>query len=226
MPANSGKLYVVATPIGNLGDISARATAILREVDVVLCEDTRVSGKLLAALEIRKPLKSYHEHSDARRTHEVVTDMLEGKTMALVTDAGTPGVNDPGGVLVAAAAKVGIEIIPVPGPNATVTALSICGFPADRYTFVGFPPNKKGRDTFFRELGEVEHTLVMFESTHRIVKTLEQLKQLNRPLVVCRELTKLHETIYRGSVEDVLHKLEQTSTKGEFVIVVAPKDWR
>ncbi|KKW30462.1 MAG: Ribosomal RNA small subunit methyltransferase I [Candidatus Uhrbacteria bacterium GW2011_GWD2_52_7] len=226
MSHNSGKLYVVATPIGNLGDISARATAILREVDVVLCEDTRVSGKLLSALAIRKPMMSYHEHSDARRTHEVVTEMLEGKTMALVTDAGTPGVNDPGGVLVAAAAKVGIDIIPVPGPNATVTALSICGFPADRYTFVGFPPNKKGRETFFRELGGVEHTLVMFESTHRIVKTLEQLKQLNRPVVVCRELTKLHETIYRGSVQDVLDRLEQTSTKGEFVIVVAPKDWK
>ena len=226
MSHNSGKLYVVATPIGNLGDISARATAILREVDVVLCEDTRVSGKLLSALAIRKPMMSYHEHSDACRTHEVVTEMLEGKTMALVTDAGTPGVNDPGGVLVAAAAKVGIDIIPVPGPNATVTALSICGFPADRYTFVGFPPNKKGRETFFRELGGVEHTLVMFESTHRIVKTLEQLKQLNRPVVVCRELTKLHETIYRGSVQDVLDRLEQTSTKGEFVIVVAPKDWK
>ena len=226
MSHNSGKLYVVATPIGNLGDISARATAILREVDVVLCEDTRVSGKLLSALAIRKPMMSYHEHSDARRTHEVVTEMLEGKAMALVTDAGTPGVNDPGGVLVAAAAKVGIDIIPVPGPNATVAALSICGFPADRYTFVGFPPNKKGRETFFRELGGVEHTLVMFESTHRIVKTLEQLKQLNRPVVVCRELTKLHETIYRGSVQDVLDRLEQTSSKGEFVIVVAPKDWK
>lgn len=226
MSPNSGKLYVVATPIGNLGDISARATAVLREVDVVLCEDTRVSSKLLAALSIRKPTMSYHEHTDPRRTHEVVSQLLEGKTMALVTDAGTPGVNDPGGVLVAAATKVGIDVVPVPGPNATVAALSICGFPADRYTFVGFPPNKKGRESFFRDLGGVEHTLVMFESTHRIMKTLEQLKSLNRPLVVCRELTKLHETIYRGSVQDVMDKLEKTSTKGEFVIVVAPKDWK
>ncbi|MCR4312450.1 MAG: 16S rRNA (cytidine(1402)-2'-O)-methyltransferase [Candidatus Uhrbacteria bacterium] len=226
MSALSGKLYVVGTPIGNLGDISARALKTLGEVDVVVCEDTRVSGKLLAALEIRKPLMSFHEHSDPRRTHEIVTQLLEGKNMALVTDAGTPGVNDPGGVLVAAAAKVGIEVVPISGPNAGVTALSVCGFPADRYLFLGFPPNKKGRETFFRELDDVDSTVVLYESTHRIMKTLEQLKQLERQLVVCRELTKLHETIYRGSVDDIVSKLEATSTKGEFVIVIAPKKWK
>lgn len=226
MSSTNGKLFVVATPIGNLGDCSARAVATLREADVVLCEDTRVTGKLLAALEIRKPTMSYHEHSDPRRTHEIVSQLLEGKSMALVSDAGTPGVNDPGGVLVAAAAKSGVEVVPIPGANACATALSICGFPADRFTFVGFPPNKKGRETFFRELDLVDHTIVMYESTHRIMKTLESLKQLARPLVVCRELTKLHETVYRGTVDEVIARLGSTSTKGEFVIVIAPKKWR
>lgn len=225
LSSSHGTLYVVATPIGNMGDCSPRAKAVLEEADVILCEDTRVTAKLMATLELRKPLKTFHEHTDARRMHEIVAEILDGKTMALVSDAGTPGVNDPGGVLVAAAAKVGINVVPIPGPNAMATALSVSGVPADRYTFLGFPPHKKGRESFFRELEHIEHTLVMYESTHRIEKTLEALRPLNRRLVVCRELTKLHETIYRGSVDEVLERLKQTSTKGEFVIVIAPKHW-
>ncbi len=226
MSNSNGKLFVVATPIGNMGDCSPRARKAIAEADIVLCEDTRVTAKLLAGLELAKPLRTFHEHTDERRMHELVSDMLTGQTMALVTDAGTPGVNDPGGALIAAAAKAGVSIVPIPGPNAATTALSVSGAPADRYTFLGFPPHKKGRETFFRDVESIEQTVVMYESTHRIVKTLEALKACDRRLVVCRELTKLHETIYRGSPDDILAALAATSTKGEFVIVIAPKGWK
>jgi 16S rRNA (cytidine1402-2'-O)-methyltransferase len=208
-----------------MGDLSVRAQEVLRTVDFVICEDTRVTAKLMAKLELHKPLRICHEHTDAMKLKGLIDELLMGKSAALVTDAGTPGVNDPGGMLVAAAVKAGIDVRPVPGPNAGVTALSVAGFPADKYSFVGFPPHKKGRETFFAELAEVSSTIVLYESTHRIEKTLSALAQLGRPLVVCRELTKLHETIYRGSADEILAELLATSSKGEFVIVVAPKKW-
>lgn len=222
MSNTPGQLFVVATPIGNLGDLTARAKAIFSSVDLVLCEDTRVTAKLMAALELRPSLHSFHEHTDALKRRQFVDMLTEGKKIALVTDAGTPAISDPGSFLVADAVAAGVTVTPIPGPSAVIAALSISGLPLDRFTFVGFPPHKKGRQTFFKELGALHHTVVLYESTHRIEKTLEALKELDRELVVCRELTKLHETIYRGSAEEVMKQILATSSKGEFVIVIAP----
>lgn len=213
-------LYVVATPIGNLGDVTERAKEIFASVEIVLCEDTRVSSKLMAHLQVRPTLMAFHEHTDQLARKKIVDQLVSGIDMAIVTDAGTPCISDPGGFLVADAVAAGVKVSPIPGASAAIAALSIAGIPLDRFTFVGFPPNKKGREKFFRELGEIDHAVVMYESTHRIVKTLEAMKGLNRKLIVCRELTKIHETIYRGTVESILIELEKTSTRGEFVIVV------
>ncbi len=223
MKENLGSLFIVATPIGHLGDISRRALDTLKSVDLVLCEDTRVTSKLLAHFEIKTKTESFHEHTDPRKLQKLVEQLALGTSMALVTDAGTPAISDPGGKLVAEAVSRGIVIVPIPGPSALTAALSICGWSSDQFTFVGFPPHKKGRQTFFQELGAIDHVIVMHEATHRIIKTLEALKILNRKLVVCRELTKIHETIYRGTAEEILVQLAKTSTKGEFVIVIAPK---
>ena len=224
-----GKLYVVATPIGNLTDLSERAKETLSKVDAILCEDTRVTSKLLAVIAVEKPLIAFHQYSDEKRTRELIERLRDGQTLALVTDAGTPGISDPGGKLVEAVVDAfgnDANIIPIPGPNAAVAALSVSGFPADRFTFLGFPPHKKGRQTYFKELSAMEETLVFYESTHRVLKCLEEMAALEelkeRPLVVCRELTKLHETIYRGTAAQVTARLKETSIRGEFVIVVAP----
>ena len=222
MLAEPGQLFVVATPIGNLGDISARAKHVLESVDLVLCEDTRVTAKLMAGLEIRPSLNSFHEYTDSLKRKYFVDMLTAGKSLALVTDAGTPAISDPGSLLVADAVAAGVIVTPIPGPSAAIAALSISGLPIERFTFVGFPPHKKGRQTFFNELAAIDHTVVLYESTHRIIKTLEALKEYGRPLVVGRELTKMHETIYRGLAEDVIKQIEATSSKGEFVIVIAP----
>ncbi len=216
-------LYIVATPIGNLGDITERAKLVLNDVDVVLCEDTRVTSKLMASLKIRPSLRAFHEHTDLMERRKIVQELVDGKSMALVTDAGTPGISDPGGFLVADAVKAGVKVTSVPGASAIVAALSIAGIALDRFTFMGFAPNKKGREKFFKEVGELGHAVVLYESTHRIVKTLEQMAWLKRDLIVCRELTKLHETIYRGSAEKILIDLADSSSRGEFVIIVAPE---
>ena len=221
------KLYIVATPIGNLGDISARALEVLREVDVIVCEDTRVTGKLLKRYEISKPTKSLHQHTSELRFRSITDLLVEGKDLAYVSDAGTPNISDPGGLLVATIAGMpeDIEIIPIPGASACITALSVSGFPADRFIFLGFPPHKKGRQTFFKELNDIKHTIVFYESTHRILKALASLEEFvpNRNIVVCRELTKMHESIYRGQPGEVTKQLEADSIKGEFVIVIGPK---
>lgn len=213
-------LYIVATPIGNLGDVTERAKAIFSEVEIVLCEDTRVTSKLMAHLQVRPTLMAFHEHTDQRARQKIVNQLVAGIDIALVTDAGTPCISDPGGFLVADAVTAGVKVSPIPGASAAIAALSIAGIALDRFTFVGFPPNKKGREKFFRELGDIDHAIVMYESTHRITKTLEAMKTLNRKLIVCRELTKIHETIYRGTTESILVDLEKTSIRGEFVIVV------
>lgn len=213
-------LYVVATPIGNLGDVTERAKEIFAHVEIVLCEDTRVSSKLMAHLQVRPTLVAFHEHTDQLARKKIVDQLVSGIDMAIVTDAGTPCISDPGGFLVADAVAAGVKVSPIPGASAAIAALSIAGIALDRFTFVGFPPNKKGREKFFREIGEIDHAVVMYESTHRIVKTLEAMKGLHRKLIVCRELTKIHETIYRGTAESILDDLEKTSTRGEFVIVV------
>ena len=221
------KLYIVATPIGNLSDVSERVLETLRSVDLILCEDTRVTAKLLAKFGLQKPLQSYHQHSDQKKVNKILDELKEDKDITLVTDAGTPGISDPGGMLVAEALhrfEDQIEIIPIPGPSAITSALSISGFPADEFLFLGFPPHKKGRKKFFDRLFDIKSTMVIFESTHRIEKTLSEIAERieNRPIVLCRELTKLHETIYRGTAASVTDKLKTGSIKGEFVIVIGP----
>lgn len=222
-------LYIVATPIGNLDDISLRALQILKSVDAILCEDTRVTAKLLAHFEIKKRLFAYHQHSDATKTEDIARTLREGMSLALVSDAGTPGINDPGGRLIQELliAVSDLQIVPIPGANAGVTALSASGFPADRYQYWGFVPHKKGRQTFFRDLATTEDTVVFYESKHRISKALASLAEVvpDRPLLVARELTKKFETCYRGTAAEIAPRLIGDDTLGEFVIVVAPKNW-
>lgn len=223
----AGKLFIVATPIGNLGDLSERAKATLASVHAVLCEDTRVTGKLMSVMEIKKPLIAYHQHSKIGRVNEILDMLREGKDLALVTDAGTPGISDPGGMLIEKVVEElpEVEISPIPGPSALIAALSVSGFPADKFVFQGFPPQKKGRKGYFETLAAQEGTVAFYESTHRILKTLDEMNHImaERTLVVCRELTKLHETIYRGTAAEVTDALNSTSIKGEFVIVVGPR---
>lgn len=215
-------LYIVATPIGNLEDITLRALRVLREVDLILAEDTRVTKKLLDKYEIEKPMWSYHQHSTDSKVQEIIKELESGKNFALVCDAGTPGINDPGSQLIEAILNLSTSqverLVPIPGANAAITALSISGFPTDQFLFLGFPPHKKGRETFFKRVAESDVTVVFYESTHRIVKALSQLPP-DREIVVARELTKKFETIYRGKAGDI--KLDEI--KGEFVIVVRGK---
>ncbi len=218
----AGTLYLVATPIGNLEDVSARAIRVLSEVNEIFCEDTRVTKKLLNNFGIVKPLISWHHHSSLSKTAEVMARLQAGMSIAYVSDAGTPGLADPGEKLVAAAAILGIRVVPIPGPSAVTTILSVCGFNTQSYIFLGWPPHKKGRQKFFNEIKNLNSVIVFFESTHRIIKTLVSLQELipNRQLVVGRELTKVFETIYRGTAEEVILKLKNSSIKGEFVIVI------
>lgn len=219
-----GVLYMVATPIGNLGDFSDRARDTLASVSAVVCEDTRVTRKLLQRYELNKPTLSYHHHSPPQATIALVQRLQAGESLAYVSDAGTPGLADPGGKLVSAAAEAGVQVVPIPGPSAVTAILSVAGLPANAYMFLGYPPHKKGRVKFFHEVAEFQNAVVLFESTHRILKTLAELAGVvgERPLVVGRELTKLHETVYRGTAAEIIELLKTTSIKGEFVIVVGP----
>lgn len=221
-----GTLYVVATPIGNLRDLTTRAEETFGAVSVVLCEDTRVTGKLLHHLGIKRELVALHQHTERSSMKTLIERLRAGESMALVTDAGTPGISDPGGIFIEELVRLAPEIVitPIPGANAIAAALSVSGVPADVYTFFGFPPHKKAREKFFDTLTSTEHTGVFYESTHRIEKALTQIgeRQKDRQLIVCRELTKLHETIYRGTAHQILAALQATSTKGEFVVVLAP----
>jgi 16S rRNA (cytidine1402-2'-O)-methyltransferase len=215
-------LYVVATPIGNLEDLTARALRVLSEVSVIYAEDTRVTGKLLRHFEIETPLFSLHQHSSARAFDAVRTNLADGKDVAYVTDAGTPGISDPGGALVAFVAK-GLpqtQIIPVPGPSSLAAALSVAGIPLDEFWFVGFLPHKKGRQTQLRKISESRMPVILFESVHRIRKLLTELAPLGVRVIVCRELTKKFETVYRGTPDEVLNRLSTQETKGEFVVIV------
>jgi len=218
-------LYVVATPIGNLQDLSERAKTTLASVDVVLCEDTRVTKKLLDAYGISVQTLSYHQHSAQSKTSEIYALLEQGKNLALVTDAGTPTISDPGGRLVEELVNHfgdQLKIVPIPGPSAIISALSVSGFPADEFLFLGFPPNKKGRQTYFDRVAKVESTVVFYESTHRIFKTLDELHARcpDRPIMVGRELTKMYESLYRGTASEVTEQLKSTSIKGEFVLVI------
>jgi len=225
-----GILYIVATPIGNLKDITLRALETLKEANFILCEDSRQTIKLLQKYEISKPLISYFQHSKVAKTDYILKQLESGKKMALVTDAGTPGISDPGNQLIELVVSrlPDIQIIPLPGPSALLAALSVSGFPTDKFIFMGFPPAKKGREKFFKKIAEAEYTVAFYESTHRILRTLEQLKNALQvsgskfQVVVCRELTKKFETIYRGSVDEIIEQLnkDKNALKGEFVIVL------
>jgi len=224
-----GILYIIATPIGNLGDITLRALEVLKSVDLVVCEDTRQTVKLLNHYQIKKPLVSYFQHSKLSKIEYIAEKLREGKNVALVTDAGTPGISDPGGILVSKLTseyvnKEEIKVVPIPGPCAAIAALSVSGFPTDKFVFMGFPPHKKGREKYFKEVASAEHTVVFYESTHRILKALEQIKSLipERQIMVAREITKMFESIYRGTAGEVLEILnsDKDNFKGEFVVVI------
>ncbi len=223
-----GTLYLVATPIGNLGDITHRAVQVLREADVVACEDTRTTKILLNAYDIHPPtLVSYFSHNELRRIPELIAQLQEGKTVALVTDAGTPGISDPAERLVAAAVAAGITITPIPGPAAVIAAVIASGLSTRRFVFEGFLPVKKGRQTHLRSLVAEPRTLVFYESPHRLVATLEDLQEHlgDRRAAVARELTKIHEEFVRGRLSEVLAVFRaRPSIKGECVIVVAGTD--
>ncbi len=217
-------LYIVGTPIGNLKDISLRAIETLKEVDLILCEDTRVTKTLLDRYEIKTPTLSYHQHSQLKKIEEIIQFLKGGKNLALVSDAGTPGIADPGGKLVESvigALGDAVKIVSVPGTNALIAAASISGFAVDRFMFLGFPPVKNKRKKFFEEAVSSKYPVVFFESKYRILKTLKELSSLSeRKVVVCRELTKKFETIYRGTAEEVLKQLEADKILGEFVVIV------
>lgn len=224
--ASSGRLYIVATPIGNLEDVTSRGISVLRTVGLVVAEDTRVTKKLLDRLNIATPVKSLHHHSSDRDLQSVIEALRQGTSVAAVTDAGTPGVSDPGGALVAAAYDAGVPVVSVPGPSALTAALAISGLPADRFRFFGFLPHKKGRETMFRDIEAWPETSVFFESPHRLLKTLESLRahlEERRTVVVCRELTKVFEEVVRGNPAEVFSVFADNPGKvrGEFVVVVS-----
>ncbi len=226
-------LYVVGTPIGNLHDASARALDVLRSVDLILCEDTRVTARLLEHYQIKTPTLSYHQHSKLKKIECIVQFLKEGKDLALVSDAGTPGISDPGSKLIEKIIGEGlasVKITPVPGPSALIAAASVAGFPMDKFLFLGFPPAKKKRKKFFEEAASSRYPVIFYESPYRIIKTLKELQKLlmygdrhkSTTLVVCRELTKKFETIYRGAIDDVIKSIEGDKIKGEFVVIVKP----
>ena len=221
-------LYIVATPIGNLSDITLRALDVLKSVEYILCEDTRVTRKLLDHFEIKdKKVIAYHHHSNQNQIDKII-EIVKNNNVALVTDAGTPGISDPGNQLVHELVSNSVsqtKIVPIPGASAVTTALSISGFPTDKFIFKGFIPHKRGRETFFKEVINAEQTVVFFESCHRIIKTLNSLKELNfnKQIVVCRELTKKFESFYRGSISEVLNQVNSDPVKGEYVVVVNKK---
>ncbi len=251
-------LYIVATPIGNMEDISLRALRILGEVNFILCEDTRVTKKLLDKYKIKTPTISFHEHSDEKKINYILDLLKQGNNLAMVSDAGTPGISDPGGKLVQAVIEnlnkneERVKIEAIPGPSALTAALSISGIPTDRFLFLGFPPHKKGRQAFLQKIINSEEPVVVYESKHRIIKFLEELEKINAEIkkenekidkmdkyfikkndvkkrkvknsvVLCRELSKMHETVYRGELLEILNKIKsnQNEQKGEFVVIIA-----
>lgn len=227
-------LFIIATPIGNLEDMTLRAVRILKEVDLVLCEDTRVTRKLFLAYDISTPTLSYHAHSDGTKIEKIISLLEEGKNLALVSDAGTPGISDPGSYLVSevrayfSAQNKQIAIVAVPGPSALTAALSVAGLPVSDFLFLGFLPHKKGRETLFQEIAASDRTVVFYESTHRIMKALESLKTMLRPdqhVVVARELTKMYEEVISGTPAYIIEFLTAYPQKqrGEFVVMVKGK---
>ena len=222
-----GVLYIVATPIGNLEDITLRAIRILKEADEIFCEDTRVTKKLLNAYEIKTPLARLDAHTENTQSNKVIEFLNESKSVAYVSDAGTPCISDPGHRLTRAIREAGFRIEVIPGASSVVAALSISGIPADNFLFLGFLPHKKGRQTMLKEIADTKRTIVLFESTHRITRLLGELKCLlgSRGVVIARELTKKFEEVLQGDIAELLEKLEKSpeKQKGEFVLIIEPK---
>ncbi len=220
------KLYLIPTPIGNLEDITLRAINTLKNADVILAEDTRTSGHLLKHLGITKPLQSYHIHNEHQTVQKLIARLLKGENMALVSDAGTPAISDPGFLLVRECIKNNIEVECLPGPTAFVPALVNSGLPSDRFTFEGFLPHKKGRQTRLTQLKEEERTMIFYESPHRLLKSLEQFVEYfgaDRQASVSRELTKVYEETIRGTLTEIIAYFAEKTIKGEIVIVVSGK---
>ncbi len=219
-------LYLVPTPIGNLEDITLRAIAVLKEVDLILAEDTRTSGKLLHHFGITTPMLAYHMHNEHKVTDRIVDRLKAGENLALISDAGTPGISDPGFLLTRASIEAGIPVVSLPGPTALIPALVNSGLPSDRFTFEGFLPPKKGRQTRLKELSEEGRTMIFYESPHKLLKTLENFIEFfggERPASISRELTKVYEETVRGTLSELLEYFGKNPLKGEFVIVVGGK---
>lgn len=221
-----GILYIVPTPVGNMEDMTWRAVRILKEVDLILAEDTRTSGILLKHYDIRNPLMSHHKFNEHGTSAAIVSRLLAGENVALISDAGTPGISDPGFFLAREAVKAGVEVQCLPGATAFVPALVSSGLPCDRFVFEGFLPQKKGRKTRLESLQAEPRTMVFYESPYRLVKTLQQFAEVfgpDRQVSVCREISKVHEESVRGSLEEVIAHFSETEPKGEIVIVLAGK---
>ena len=222
------KFYVIATPIGNMGDITLRAIETLKNVDLILCEDTRETKKILDKYNISKPTMSYHSQSKLAKTDKIFELLEEGKDLALVSDAGTPTISDPGALLIS---KIklhldgGVEVIPIPGATALITALSVSGLPTHEFTFLGFLPHKKGRETLFKEIAQSKRTMIFYESPHRISKTLESLVKFcpGKKICIARELTKIYEELKNGTPAEILEYFNKNPDKkrGEFVVIVS-----
>ncbi|MBI5456444.1 16S rRNA (cytidine(1402)-2'-O)-methyltransferase [Candidatus Kaiserbacteria bacterium] len=218
-----GKLSIVATPIGNLEDITLRAIRTLKECDVVYAEDTRVVSKLLAKYEIRKPLQRLDAAKESEKTDEVIARLEQGENVAYVSDAGTPGISDPGSWLVACVRAAGFPVEVIPGPSSLTAALSIAGVPLDEFTFLGFLPHKKGRQTALKEIAAHTHPVVLFESPHRILKLLKELEThaSQKKVTIARELTKIHEEVVSGTAKEIARSLESRGAdRGEFVVII------
>jgi 16S rRNA (cytidine1402-2'-O)-methyltransferase len=225
---NTGTLYVVATPIGNLQDITLRALDVLKEVDGIVCEDTRVTSKLLSHYGISKELYSFNAHAEENKIENIIQALISGRNLALVTDAGTPSISDPGSKIVEIIQEKHrdeIKVVAIPGPSALTAALSISGVPASEFVFLGFLPHKKGRQTLFTEIAQSERPVVFYESTHRLMKALGSLKEFcpNKKVVVVKEITKIFEEVISGNAESVLAYFEAHPDKerGEFVVIVS-----
>ena len=217
-----GKLIIIPTPIGNLEDITFRAVRMLKEVDLILAEDTRVTGKLLKHYGIETKMTTHHKFNEHKTVDHLIEQLKAGLTIGLVSDAGTPGISDPGFSLIKAAIEAMVPIVPIPGATAFVPALIASGLPLHRFVFEGFPPVKKGRKSFFEKLKNEERTIILYESPHRILKTVKDIGEYwgNRNLVIARELTKKFEEFIRGTVQEIIEELSQQPRKGEIVIIV------
>ncbi len=220
-------LYIVPTPVGNLEDITLRALRVLKEADLILAEDTRTSSVLLKHYDIHRPLQSYHKFNEHKAVDMLVERLKGGETMALVSDAGTPGISDPGFLLARECVRAGVEVQCLPGATAFVPALVASGLPCDKFVFEGFLPQKKGRMTRLQQLSAEERTIVLYESPYRVVKTLEQLAEVmgpDRQMAVCREISKVHEQTVRGTINEALTHFKEHAPKGEFVIIIGQKN--